>query len=274
MEQDQLFERLWNGTASMEEWTEVVSGGAVTAISNNIISVHATYFCGSVTVIRTTAGLVLIDTAKPDTAAETLAAVRRWDDRPIHTVIYTHGHIDHTSGVELIDEEAEARGVPRPRIIAHRNVLRRLSRYEASHGFNSIVQGQQFDYPDYVYPVGQRRPDQVYDDTLSLTIGSERFELFHGRGETDDATFVWLPEHRVLASGDFVIWVFPNAGNPRKVQRYVPDWAAALRQMQALQPEVLIPGHGPVIFGGERASQVLDDGAAVLDSLTRQTLEL
>ena len=274
MEQDQLFERLWNGTASMEEWTEVVSGGAVTAISNNIISVHATYFCGSVTVIRTTAGLVLIDTAKPDTAAETLAAVRRWDDRPIHTVIYTHGHIDHTSGVELIDEEAEARGVPRPRIIAHRNVLRRLSRYEASHGFNSTVQGQQFDYPDYVYPVGQRRPDQVYDDTLSLTIGSERFELFHGRGETDDATFVWLPEHRVLASGDFVIWVFPNAGNPRKVQRYVPDWAAALRQMQALQPEVLIPGHGPVIFGGERASQVLDDGAAVLDSLTRQTLKL
>ena len=150
----------------MEEWTEAVSEGAVTSISENIISVHTTYFCGCVTVIRTTAGLVLIDTAKPDTAAETLAAVRRWDDRPIHTVIYTLGHIDHTSGVELIDEEAEARGVPRPRIIAHRNVLRRLSRYEASHGFNSIVQGQQFDYPDYVYPVGQRRPDQVYDDTL------------------------------------------------------------------------------------------------------------
>lgn len=38
-----------------------------------------------------------------------------------------------------------------------------------------------------------------------------------GRGETHDATFVWLPERRVLASGDFVIWVFPNAGNPRKV---------------------------------------------------------
>ena len=44
--------------------------------------------------------------------------------------------------------------------------------------------------------------------------------------------------------------------------------------MQALKPEVLIPGHGPVIFGGERAAQMLDDGAAVLESLTRQTLEL
>ena len=93
MEQDQLFERLWNGTAPMEEWTEAVSEGAVTAISENIISIHTTYFCGCVTVIRTAAGLVLIDTAKPDTAGKTLAAVRRWDNSPIHTVIYTHGRV-------------------------------------------------------------------------------------------------------------------------------------------------------------------------------------
>jgi glyoxylase-like metal-dependent hydrolase (beta-lactamase superfamily II) len=117
-------------------------------------------------------------------------------------VNYTYRHIDQTSGIKLIDEEADARGIPRPCIIAHRNVLRRLSRYEASHGFNSIVQGQQFNYPDDVYPIGQRRPDEVYNDSLSLTIGSERFELFHGRGETDDATLVWLPMHRILASGD------------------------------------------------------------------------
>ena len=274
MQQDQLFERLWNGTAQMEEWTQAVSDGAVTSVSENIIAVHTTYLCGSVTVIRTAAGLVFVDTAKPDTAAKTLAAIRRWDNSPIHTVIYTHGHIDHTSGITVIDQEADTRGIPRPRVIAHRNVLRRLSRYEATHGFNSIVQGQQFNFPGYVYPIGQRRPDEIYDDALALMIGGERIELFHGRGETDDATFVWLPERRVLASGDFVIWMFPNVGNPRKVQRYAADWAAALRQMQALQPDVLIPGHGPVVFGRERAAQVLSDGAAVLESLVRQTLEL
>ncbi len=274
MAQDELFERLWNGTAAMEEWTEAVSAGAITAVAENIITVHMTYFSGSVSVIRTAAGLVFIDTAKPEIAAQILATVRRWDDSPVHTVIYTHGHIDHTSGIKFIDAEANARGVPRPRIVAHRNVLRRLSRYEASHGFNSIVQGQQFNLPGYVYPIGQRAPDEVYDDTLSLTIGGERIELFHGRGETDDATFVWLPERRVLASGDFVIWVFPNAGNPRKVQRYAPDWAVALRHMQSLKPEVLIPGHGPVIFGAARAEQVLGDGAEALESLVRQTLEM
>lgn len=274
MEQDQLFERLWNGSAPMEEWTQAVSHGAVTAVADNVITVHSTYFCGSVTAIRTRAGLVLIDTANVALAAQTFAAVRRWDDSPVHTVIYTHGHIDHTGGMQVIDEEADARGVARPRIVAHRDVRRRLERYRLTQGFNSIVQGQQFNYPDYTYPVGQRQPDEVYDDTLSLTIGGERLELLHGRGETDDATFVWLPERRVLASGDFVIWMFPNAGNPRKVQRYAAEWAATLRRMQALRPEVLIPGHGPVIFGAARAEQMLDDGAALLESLVGQTLAL
>ncbi len=274
MASDPLFERLWNGSAPMEEWTAAVSDGAITAVADGIITVHTTYFCGSVTAIRTTEGLVLIDTAKPDTAQRTLEVIRSWDDSPIHTVIFTHGHIDHTSGIAVIDAEADARGVPRPRIVAHRNVPRRMERYAASHGFNSIVQGQQFNKPGYVYPIGQRQPDEVYDETLSLTIGGERLELFHGRGETDDASFVWLPERRVLASGDFVIWVFPNAGNPRKVQRYAAEWAVALRHMEQLRPAILIPGHGPVVFGEERALQMLRDGAEALEHLVRETLAL
>ncbi|WP_089174407.1 alkyl sulfatase dimerization domain-containing protein [Bosea sp. AS-1] len=274
MASDPLFERLWNGSAPMEEWTAAVSQGAITHVADDIITVHTTYFCGSVTAIRTAEGLVLVDTAKPDTAQRTLEVIRSWDESPIHTVIFTHGHIDHTSGIAVIDAEADAKGVPRPRIVAHRNVKRRMERYVASQGFNSIVQGQQFNMPGYVYPVGQRQPDEVYDETLSFTIGGQRFELFHGRGETDDATFVWLPERSVLASGDFVIWVFPNAGNPRKVQRYAAEWAAALRQMEALKPAILIPGHGPVVFGEERALQMLRDGAEALEYLVGQTLAL
>jgi alkyl sulfatase BDS1-like metallo-beta-lactamase superfamily hydrolase len=219
-------------------------------------------------------GWYLIDTANAALAAQTFAAVRRWDASAVHTVIYTHGHIDHTGGIQVIDQEADARNVPRPRIVAHRDVRRRMERYKTTEGFNSIVQGQQFNHPNYIYPVGQRQPDEVYDDTLSLVIGNEHLELIHGRGETDDATFVWLPERRVLVSGDFVIWMFPNAGNPRKVQRYAAEWAATLRRMQALQPDILIPGHGPVIFGAARARQVLDDGATLLESLVGQTLAL
>ena len=68
-----------------------------------------------------------------------------------------------------------------------------------------------------------------------------------------------------------MIWAFPNAGNPRKVQRFGPDWAAALRRMQVLKPAVLIPGHGPVIFGEARAAQVLGDGAGSPEPLLRSS---
>jgi len=274
MREHRLFERLWNGSAQMEEWTAAVSQGAITPVADNVITVHTTYFCGSVTAIRTADGLVLVDTANEATAEKVLALIRTWDDGPIHTVIYTHGHIDHTGGIAAIDREAATKGLPRPRIIAHRDVARRMNRYALTQGLNSIVQGQQFNNPAYVYPVGHRQPDDVYDDTLSLAIGGERMELFHGRGETDDATFVWLPRSRVLASGDFVIWMFPNAGNPRKVQRYAAEWAAALRHMERLAPEIVIPGHGPVIFGKDRAAQVLRDGTAVLEHLVRECLAL
>ena len=274
MREHPLFERLWSGSAQMEEWTAAVSQGAITSVADNIITVHTTYFCGSVTAIRAGDGLVLIDTANQVTAEKVLALIRTWDDGPIHTVIYTHGHIDHTGGIGAIDREAAAKGLARPRIIAHRDVARRMNRYALTQGLNSIVQGQQFNNPGYVYPVGDRQPDEVYDDTLSLVIGGERIELFHGRGETDDATFVWLPGRRILVSGDFVIWMFPNAGNPRKVQRYAAEWAVALRQMERLEPEIIIPGHGPVIFGKDRAAQVLRDGAAVLEHLVSECLAL
>lgn len=49
----------------------------------------------------------------------------------------------------------------------------------------------------------------------------------------------WLPGQQILLSGDFVIWMFPNAGNPRKVQRYAPERAATLRRMNRLGARVL-----------------------------------
>ena len=274
MTQAEIFERLWNGAAALEDWTATVAGGIAHPVGDGIAALHTGYLFGNATAIRTAAGLVLIDTSSRDTGSQTFAALRRWDASPVHTVIYTHGHIDHAWGARLYDREADARGTARPRIIAHRNVRYRFERYDATHGLNSIVMGRQFNQPGYVFPDEHRRPDEVFDDHRVLTIGGVRIELFHGRGETDDATFVWLPEQRVLVSGDFVVWVFPNAGNPRKVQRYAPEWAAVLRRMQALKPAALIPGHGPVVFGEARAGALLGDGAAALESLTRQTLEM
>ncbi len=75
------------------------------------------------------------------------------------------------------------------------------------------------------------------------------FELHHAKGETDDHSWAWLPQHKAICAGDFFIWVFPNAGNPQKVQRYPLEWAAALREMAARGAELLLPAHGLPIAG-------------------------
>jgi alkyl sulfatase BDS1-like metallo-beta-lactamase superfamily hydrolase len=99
-------------------------------------------------------------------------------------------------------------------------------------------------------------------------------ELNHARGETDDHTWVWLPDRRVLCTGDLFIWASPNAGNPQKVQRYPGEWAVALRTMEGLGAELLLPGHGYPIHGAARVRQALSETAELLEFLHDETLRL
>jgi alkyl sulfatase BDS1-like metallo-beta-lactamase superfamily hydrolase len=117
-------------------------------------------------------------------------------------------------------------------------------------------------------------PDVTYADAVTFERGDLTFELRHARGETDDATWTWIPERRILHPGDLFIWAVPNAGNPQKVQRYLSDWAAALRSMAALEPETMLAGHGLPIFGRDRVVTALTDTADLLDSIEAQTIEL
>jgi glyoxylase-like metal-dependent hydrolase (beta-lactamase superfamily II) len=127
MDHDDLFERLWTGAASLPDWSAAVAGGGTKTVSDDVIAIHTGYLFGNATAIRTGGGLVLVDTGSRETANATLAALRRWDDERVYTVIYTRGHIDHTWGARLLDQEADTRVTKRPHIIAHRNVLDRFA---------------------------------------------------------------------------------------------------------------------------------------------------
>jgi alkyl sulfatase BDS1-like metallo-beta-lactamase superfamily hydrolase len=71
-----------------------------------------------------------------------------------------------------------------------------------------------------------------------------------------------------------LIWHFPNAGNPQKVQRYPDDWARALRTMADLRPELLLPAHGLPIGGAARIQTVLGQVASVLEDLVEAVLSM
>ncbi|MGH9197981.1 MAG: alkyl sulfatase dimerization domain-containing protein, partial [Acidimicrobiia bacterium] len=227
-----------------------------------------------VSVIKTGEGLVLVDTGNQMLADQIHGQVRSWSDARVHTVVYTHGHIDHVSGVGPFDREADEKGWDRPRVVAHSGVVRRFDRYKETAGYNTVINQRQFRRYQGQWPTQYRYPDEVYRRELVLEVGETRFELHHGKGETDDHTWVWVPRHKLLCSGDFFIWTSPNAGNPQKVQRYPKDWSIALRAMSTMEAELLLPGHGLPIAGGDRIKQALEEAALLLESLLEQTLEL
>ena len=152
----------------------------------------------------------------------------------------------------------------------------RFDRYDLTTGYNQVINRRQFGdglLAD-LFDGHWVRPDTTYANTLDVEVGSASMRLIHVQGETDDHTMVWLPEQRALFSGDMFGWVFPNAGNPQKVQRYPAEWAAALRQMIELRPTLLLPAHGLPIEGEERIASVLDDSATALEGLVADTLEM
>ncbi len=188
--------------------------------------------------------ILLVDTTPAQFAAPVIDDLRsNHSQAPIETIIYTHGHIDHTTGAQAWLDDAEARGHPRPRIIAHRDLPARFDRYRLLAPQNDFINRVQFNFPETARPSSNARfvyPDDLYSEALVTTAGGlpgrgERFELYHARGETDDETWVWCPARRVLCTGDTFVWSSPNAGNPYKVQRYALDWAQALETMAALR---------------------------------------
>lgn len=215
--------------------------------------------------------LTLIDAASPFHAQAVHETVRAWTDAPLDTVVFTHGHVDHVAGVGLFEAEP---GATPPQVIAHENLTHRFDRYRLTNGYNGVINQRQFQLAAPMFPSEFRYPDQTYVEALDVEVGGERLELRHDKGETDDATWVWLPDRKVLCTGDLFIWVAPNCGNPQKVQRYPWEWAVALRRMAALDAELLLPGHGLPIAGAEPIAMVLTTTAELLESLCSQTLEL
>jgi alkyl sulfatase BDS1-like metallo-beta-lactamase superfamily hydrolase len=257
-----------------QELTEVAPGVAVVESFSHVWALDSG------------AGLVLFDTSGAGTGRQVVDAVRGWRTDAVDTIVYTHGHVDHVGGSGAFVADADARGHRRPSVVAHEAVLERFARYRRTNDFNLLVNRRQFGgvRPTHGLGIGglggrflpddAAEPDRTYDRRAGLRVGDVSLELHHALGETDDHTWAWEPERGLVLCGDLITWVFPNAGNPQKVQRYADEWAAALRAMAALRPEMVLPAHGLPVAGADRVQRVLGDVAEALEHLVEETLRL
>jgi alkyl sulfatase BDS1-like metallo-beta-lactamase superfamily hydrolase len=239
-------------------------------------------------------GLVCFDTSHVNTGQQVVDSIRNWTSDPFNALVYTHGHVDHVGGSVAFGANAAALGHKAPRVIGHKNVQRRFDRYRYTNDWNVAINARQFGgirgdlnsimndlrpadgaprLSDFI-PQNTLDTTDVVDKFASMKFGDSEVEFHHGKGETDDHLWSWFPKQKWVATGDFVIWNFPNAGNPQKVQRFPIEWAEALRAIIAKEPELMLPAHGLPIAGKERIARVLDEIASALEYLVKSTVEM
>ncbi len=182
--------------------------------------------------IETDAGAVLIDPGGTWAGAEALdAVVSGLTGKPVAHVIDTGGQ-DHRW---LGNGYWKAKGAT---IIASASaVADQQARGSLQLTMLSQLVGEGVEGTEPVHA------DTVFDEALDLTIGGRRIEIRHvGGAHTPGDSFVWLPDERVVFTGDIVyvgrllgVMAFSNTAT----------WLEAFDAIEALEPEALVPGHGP-----------------------------
>lgn len=231
--------------------------------------------------VVTPAGRVIVNTGM---GFESLVHERLFDavcPGPTPYIVVTQGHVDHVGGVSRFRE-------PGTQLIAQRNLplcqrddarIRQVREAQASIWFGEVfaqIATRLRASPDaFVQDVPVA--DVSFDDAFAFELGGLRFELYATPGgETVDSCVVWLPQHRILFSGNLFGPLFPHFPNLNTIRgdkyRFVEPYLESLRRVRALGPELLITGHFDPIAGGGLIRTCLDRLEAAVDYVHTRTL--
>lgn len=200
-------------------------------------------------------GVMVIDAqATPRMAEDVIAKVRTVTDKPIKYVVLTHYHAVRVLG---------ASGYGAEQIVASRDtydliVERGQQDYESELGrFPRLFQAAE------TIP-GLTWPTIVFDQRLTVFMGKKRVEIMQlGRGHTKGDTVVWLPDDRVLYSGDLVEY----GATPYTGDAYLEDWPATLDRLAELNPRALVPGRGDALTTPEKCKEAIEETKAFLTAM-------
>lgn len=243
------------------------------------------YDIGNMGFVVTDAGILVFDTGgEVERAKQALAALREVSDAPIVGVVYSHGHGDHTGGVDAFIPEDQRGEIPLyanrryPRYIRESAVSRGLSRAFYQMGY-LLPRNEQGTVGSGIGPaVGRgggsyRLPTHLIDDVLVLDIGGVRVELFHSPSDLDDGLSAWLPEEKVLMVGDAAYPMLPAIATPRfEFGRMSWEALETLDYYRTLPIEHLLPGHLRPISGREEVARFLTNFRDLVQYLQDQSI--
>ncbi len=213
-------------------------------------------------VLETSAGAVIVDTSRPPASKAHFDLLQASGVTRAAYVILTHGHGDHTGGVALW----KATGA---RVVAHEQFGEFLGYQRMLGGFFALRNSAQFQFAGAAGQGSPRTqavagaagtivPEITFGEKLDLDVGDTKLELYHTPGETPDHLTVWVPRLKAAFVGDNFYESFPNMYTLRGTRpRWPMDYINSLNKVLSLEPEIVIPSHGPAIVGKDEVRRQL-----------------
>lgn len=180
--------------------------------------------------------VLVLDANFPSGAREVIPKIQAQTTKPIRFAFDTHHHGDHAYGNQIW---AEAGAVP----VAHENVISEMKKYETGFfgGKPGRWEGEAKARED-VRASRLKPPTLLYRDLMVFDDGKQRVELrYFGVGHTHGDGFAWLPNERILFTGDAAVngpYNYLGDGDTRA-------WIETLANAQKLGAAIVAPGHGP-----------------------------
>lgn len=161
----------------------------------------------------TSDGIIVTDPINADAARWLKAELAKRFNKPIKYMIYSHDHVDHIAGGEVFADTAI--------VVAHENAKA------------DIIAEQR---PTAV-------PDITFSDQMTIELGGKRVELSYvGRSHSDNMIVMRFPAERALFAVDFI--PVKSVAWKNMTDAYIPDWMNAIARVEAMDFDILVPGHG------------------------------
>jgi glyoxylase-like metal-dependent hydrolase (beta-lactamase superfamily II) len=199
--------------------------------------------------------VMVIDTqATPVMAQDVIRRIRTVTDKPIRYVVLSHYHAVRVLG---------AAGYKPEHVIASRDTYDLIVERGEADMKSEIARFPRLFRAVESVP-GLTWPTIVFEKRMTLMLGKLRVEIMQvGRGHTKGDTVVWLPDDRVLFSGDLVEY----DATPYTGDAYLQDWPATLDAIAALGPEKLVPGRGAALLNPAQVKAGLDGTRAFVTEM-------
>src|SRR5215468_1051508 len=199
--------------------------------------------------------VMVIDTqATPVMAQDVIRRIRQVTDKPIKYVVLSHYHAVRVLGASAYKPE---------QVIASRDTYDLIAERGEADMKSEIERFPRLFHSVESVP-GLTWPTLVFERRLTLRLGRLEVEIMQlGRGHTKGDTVVWLPQEKILFSGDLVEY----GATPYTGDAYLADWPATLDAIAALGPAKLVPGRGASLHTPEAVRAGLDGTRAFITEM-------